>query len=322
MTLKTFNVKLIITLYHIVFKTTLGGTKMPNFDIFTDGSVDIPLKTAAEKSINIIPFYISFDYKNYYKELFEISRDDFFDKLINKELFPKTSLPSIQDYIDAFTPSLEKQKDIICFTITDTLSGSYQSALSAKDILSEKYKNNIYVLNTWLATGAMQLMVLEACKMRDNGLSAKKVYDICAKMKTDSRIMFMVGALTHLEKGGRIGKLAAISGGILKIKPLIELKNGEIDVAGIVRSRKNGLKKLIEITEEYFTKNKENPQNYVFTIGTTNTPNEVLPFFEGLKEKLKCNNFISPFYIGATIASHTGPDTVGVCFLKKYENYI
>ncbi len=296
---------------------------MSNFQIFTDGSADIPLNIADEKQISIIPFYISFDSEHYYKELFEISREEFFDKLINKKLFPKTSLPSVQDYIDSFTPALEKGNDIVCFTITDTLSGSYHSALTAKEILTEKFaEREIYIINSWAATGATQLMVYEACRMRDNGLSAKTVFEVSEKMKKELRIMFMVGALTHLEKGGRIGKLVSLSGGILKIKPLIELKNSEINVAGVVRSRKNGLKKLVEITKEHFIKNNENPKNYVFTIGTTNTPEEVPVFFDELKEKLPSENFISPFYIGATIASHTGPDTVGVCFVKKYECYV
>ena len=249
-------------------------------------------------------------------------REEFFENLIEKKLFPKTSLPSVQDYIDAFTPSLDKGKDIICFTITDTLSGSYHSAASAGDILSEKYKGSkIFIINSWLATGAMQLMIFEACRMRDTGMEAKEAYEICLKMRNDSRIMFMVGALTHLEKGGRIGKLVSLSGGILKIKPLIELKNSEINVAGVVRSRKNGLKKLSEVTADYFKKNSQNPNDYIFTIGTTNTPDEVPVFFEQLKEVVPEKNFMPPFFIGATIASHTGPDTIGVCFVKKYENY-
>ncbi len=296
---------------------------MSNFQIFTDGSADIPLDVADEKQISIIPFYISFDSKHYYKELFEMSRDEFFDKLINKKLFPKTSLPSVQDYIDSFLTALEKGNDIVCFTITDTLSGSYHSALNAKEILSEEFpEREIYIINSWAATGATQLMVYEACRMRDKNITPKEVFGICEKMKKELRIIFMVGALTHLEKGGRIGKLISLSGGILKIKPLIELKNSEINVAGVVRSRKNGLKKLAEITKEHFIKNNENPENYVFTIGTTNTPKEVPVFFDELKKEFSVKNFISPFYIGATIASHTGPDTVGVCFVKKYECYL
>ena len=93
---------------------------MSKFQIFTDGSADIPLKTAEEKGIKIIPFYISFDSEHYYKELFDMQRDEFFTNLIDKKLFPKTSLPSVQDFIDAFTPALEEGKDVICFCITDT----------------------------------------------------------------------------------------------------------------------------------------------------------------------------------------------------------
>jgi len=296
---------------------------MISFDIFSDGSADIQIDAAKKMNIKTIPFYISLDKVNYRKELVEISRDEFFENLIDKKVFPKTSLPSVQDYIDAFTPSLESGKDVICFCMTDTLSGAYHSARNAAEILKEKYTSRkIHVLNTWAATGAAQLMVFEACRMRDSEFDSDKTLEICEKMKPDLRIMFMVGALTHLEHGGRIGKLTAISGGILKIKPLIELKNGEINVAGVVRSRKNGLKKLADITKEHFKKTGENPEEYNFTLGVTNTYNEIPVLRDELYNAIEKCDFKDDFLIGATIATHTGPDTIGVCFVKRYEYYL
>ena len=99
-------------------------------------------------------FYISLDMVNYRKELREISREEFFENLIDKKVFPKTSLPSVQDYIDAFTPSLDNGKDVICFCMTDTLSGAFHSARNAGEILKEKYpERKICILNTWLYLG-------------------------------------------------------------------------------------------------------------------------------------------------------------------------
>ena len=83
--------------------------------------------------------------------------------MIEQNLFPKTSLPPVQDYIEAFTPALEAGKDIICFTITDTLSGSFQSATTAKQMLEENYpQRKIYIENSWSATGSQYLIVREA----------------------------------------------------------------------------------------------------------------------------------------------------------------
>jgi len=294
---------------------------MSEFQIFSDGAVDIPLSEAAEKNIKIIPFYISFDAQTYYKERVELSLDVFYKKIVEEKVFPKTSLPSITDYSDAFEEEIKKGKDILCFTITDTLSGSFQSATTAKQLLEEKYpERKIYIINSFHATGSQMLLVNEAVKMQQAGLSIDEVYQKCEETKNDAGIFFMVGGLEHLEKGGRIGKLVAISGSILKIKPIIHLSNGFIDTAGLIRSRKVGMKKLVELTKAHILKANEKISDFIFTIGSTNTPDE----FETLTSEIKSlmpEAELSPasFQIGAAIGAHTGPDTIGICYARKFK---
>lgn len=296
---------------------------MAEYQIFSDGSCDMERTIASQYHINIIPFYVSLDHKTYFKEIDELSLDEFYHKIIDEHVFPKTSLPSVQDYINAFTPALEKGQDILCFTITDTLSGSYQSASTAKLMLEETYPcAKIYIVNSWLATGAQYLLAIEASKMQSAGYDIDKTYEIAEKIKSDSRIIFMVGALEHLKKGGRIGKIAAVSGNILSIKPLIVLQGGEINIAGISRSRKKGIKKLAELTKTHFEKSGEHVQDYIFMVGITNIKEEVESFESELKVLLPAMEFRKAFQIGATISTHTGPDTIGICFAKKYNSYV
>ncbi len=296
---------------------------MSEFQIFSDGSCDMERNVAAEHNINIIPFYVSLDYQHYYKEIEELSLETFYKNIVEEHNFPKTSLPSVQDYADAFTPVLEKGQDIICFTITDTLSGSYQSATTAKLMLEETYPDaKIYIVNSWNATGSQYLMALEASKMQKAGHSIDEVYAFAEKSRADSRIFFMIGSLKHLEKGGRIGKIAALSGSILNIKPLIVLKGGEISLAGVARSRKKGMQKLADLTRAHFEKNGQNPADYRFVVGTTNTWEEVEPFQDFLKNAIPQISFRKAFQIGATIATHTGPGTLGICLVKKFESYL
>lgn len=293
---------------------------MSQFQIFSDGAADIPIKVATENNIEVIPFYVSLDGEHYLKEMTELSLDVYYKEFVEKHLFPKTSLPSVQDYIDAFTPALESGKDVLCFNITTTLSGSYQSANTAREILSEKFPNaKIYIMNSWLATGAQEFLVVEAARMQRDGLSIDEVKANCEKLRHSARIMFMVGGLDHLQKGGRIGKVGAAAGGILKIKPLIELKDGEINLAGVTRSRKGGMKKLAEITKGYFEKTGEKIEDFLFTVGETNTPEEIETFQNELRSLIPNIVFEKNFLIGATISAHTGPGTLGVCFLKKYD---
>lgn len=293
---------------------------MSNFHIFSDGSCDLTLTLAKEKKIKIIPFYVSLEQDKYQKELFELPLKEFYKKVIEEHCYPKTSLPSVQDYISAFTETLEQGKNVLCYTITDSLSGSYQSAMTAKQILEETYpKSKIYIVNSWLATGAQALLLFEACKMQEQGYSLEDIYQKTEELKKTGKILFMVGTLDYLEHGGRIGKIASLSGKILNIKPLIELKNAEINVAGVSQSRKKALKKLSSITKKFFETEQENPADYIFKIGTTNTWEEVSSFQQLLSTDIPSIEFTDAFQIGATIAAHTGPDTIGICFIKKFD---
>lgn len=300
-------------------KSLLQEAIMFNYQIFTDGSCDIPRNIASQHNIKVIPFYISLGKETYLKEIEELSLESFYKKIMQEKIYPKTSLPSTQDYINAFIPALEEGKDIICYTITETLSGSYQSASAAKSMLLETYPNaKIFIVNSWLATGAQYLLLMESSKMQKSGYPIEKVYELSEKLKKESRILFMVGSLNYLQKGGRIGKLAALSGTILNIKPLIVLQNGEINTAGVARSRKKGIQKLIELTKEYFEKTSEKPEQYHFMVGVTNTWEEAKMLEKDLENTLTSTDFEETFQIGATISSHTGPDTIGICFIKDY----
>ena len=215
---------------------------MAEYQIFSDGACDIGFEKAEELGIQLIPFYVSIDHENYYKEILEISLDDYFRYMTQEKGYPKTSLPSIQDDIDAFTPALEAGMDILCITMTRSLTASLESAMTAKSMLEEDFpRAKIHVINSWLATGAQSLLLMEMARMQKNGKSLEDVVAYVEKAKADGRIHFMVGDLSYLEIGGRIGKVATVSGGLLKIKPIIILKGGEIGVGGVCRARKKGL---------------------------------------------------------------------------------
>ena len=294
---------------------------MAGYQIFSDGACDIGFQKAEEYHIKLIPFYVSIDHENYYKEILEISLDAFYHNMTEKKGYPKTSLPSIQDYMDAFRPALEEGKDILCITMTRTLTASLESAMTAKSMLEEEFPQaKIHVIDSWLATGVQALLLMELSRMQKNGKSLEDAVAYTEKAKIDARIHFMVGDLSYLEIGGRIGKLATLSGSLLKIKPIIILKGGEIGIGGVCRSRKKGLSQIVDITVKHFRETGENPADYIATPGTTNIWDDMPAFAETLKEAVKME-YLPPFQIGATIASHTGPGTTGVCFLKKYEAY-
>ena len=112
------------------------------YRIVTDGSCDLPVEFWSKMDLTVVPFYVSFDSINYQREIVDIPIREFYDKMVaDSKTFPKSSMPSVQDYIDAFTPLIQKGFDIICICITSKFSGSLQSAINARNMLLEEYRN-------------------------------------------------------------------------------------------------------------------------------------------------------------------------------------
>ena len=178
---------------------------MAEYQIFSDGACDIGFAKAKELGIGLIPFYISIDHETYYKEIQEISLEEYFRYMTEEKGYPKTSLPSIQDYMDAFRPALEAGKDIICITMTRTLTASLESAVTAKSMLEEEFPHaQIHVINSWVATGAQALLLMEMARMQKNG---RRDNSLCTEIKSSIEILAvnekeMTLSGNHVKGGG------------------------------------------------------------------------------------------------------------------------
>lgn len=294
------------------------------YQIISDGSCDLDIDTLKKYDIHTVPFYVSFDGEKYDKEVEQIGIRDVYEKMVTEpKLYPKTSLPSVQNYVDAFTPYVEEGKAIICITITTTLSGSFNSAENAKDILLEDYPDaKITVINSFGATVFQGLYAIEAAKMQQAGKSYEEVVEkIQGEMQESARIFFTIGSLDYLQHGGRIGKLAGIAGNVLNLKPMITLKGGAIESSGLARSRKKSKAKCIELLREYFNENGSSPDDYVYAVGFGYDKEEGEAFKEEVDEVLQelgTSEKAKLVQIGATICVHTGPYALGIGLVKKW----
>ena len=146
------------------------------YQIITDGSCDLGQEIPRQAGITVVPFYVTFDGQNYRKEIEEISVREFYQLMVDHpNQFPKSSLPSVQDYVDAFTPFLKEGKDVICLCITIKFSGSYNSAKTAAELLEEEYPNQrIAVIDTTVDTVLQGILVLEVLRMQQAGLALRK----------------------------------------------------------------------------------------------------------------------------------------------------
>lgn len=294
------------------------------YQIITDGSCDLGEELPKELGIRVVPFYVTFDGETYKKEIEEVGVREFYQRMVDyPDVFPKSSLPSIQDYVEAFTPYAKAGKDIICLCITTKFSGSYNAAMSARELVLEEYQDiRIAVIDTTVDTVLQGIVVMEAVRMQQAGLSFEETIRQIERIKPTGRIIFTVGNFEYLIHGGRIGKVMGVAAATLGIKPLIMLREGEIFPTGITRSRAKARKKLIEQVKEHFDKLKESPDNYQIVVGYGYDWEEAVAFRDQLLESMQGYSHIKEieiYQIGATIGVHTGPYPLGMGLLKKFD---
>ncbi len=293
------------------------------FHIISDGSCDLPTALTQEKNITVVPFYVSFDEEQYQKENVDIGVRDFYQMMVDKKgIYPKSSMPSIQDYEEAFRPFAENDIPVICICITTKFSGSMQSALNAKALILEKYPQaEITVIDSTINTVLQGQYVLEAVSLRDHGFSYHDAIARLEAIKSTGRIFFTVGNMEYLKHGGRIGKVAALAGGALDIRPIITLKQGEIFPSGLDRGRKRTLKKVMNLLLEYLKDSSLDINCYSLAVGYGYDQAEGIAFrdqaLSTLHEKGYAIDEIPVYQIGATIGVHTGPYPLGFGIIER-----
>ena len=290
--------------------------------IITDGSCDLPKELTKEKDIKVVPFYVSFDGETYLKEMEELDVREFYQKMVDHpDVFPKTSMPSVDDYYQVFEPLAKEGVPMICICITTKFSGSMQSATTARDMILEQYPDaRIKVIDATINTVLQGLYVLEACRLRDLGWEYDRLVKRILEIRESGRIFFTIGSIDYLKHGGRIGKLAGIAGSALKIKPLITLKAGEIFNSGISRNREKSMLKVIDMLKEYLDEVHAKPGEYSFAVGFGYDYEEACRFKEKLRDLVKERlgiDEITIYQIGATIGVHTGPYPIGVGIIHR-----
>ncbi len=288
---------------------------MSQFVLATDSSCDLPHSFIADNNILFIPFYVSFDGLTYKKEISELSLEQFYKTMRSSVVYPKSSLPTISDYIDAFAPVLKSGKDILCFCLSQKFSGSYQSAVNAANILQEEYaERKIIVVDSSCATQTQGAILFKAAQFKAMGLTLDAVNEKIKPIIDNSKIYFTVGSLEYLQRGGRVGKASALAGTILNIKPVLSLYSGELHPEAKIRGRKKSLSELARLTLE---ETKGNIAAFEFGIVHADCIEEANQLIDLLKTEYNIITTLPLSMIGVTIGAHTGPDTIGVSIIPK-----
>lgn len=294
------------------------------FQIISDSSLDLPEETVQKMGIEVVPFYVSFDGSQYFREGKDIKIQEFYRHMVeHPDIFPKTSMPSYNDYRDVMEKYAAAGQPVLCICLNAIFSGSYQTAYSVREELLERYPDTrIEVMDSQLATVLQGLLVEEAVKMRDLDYDLDKTISLLEPLRATGQIFFTTNDLAYLRHGGRIGHAASSIGTVLKIKPLIRYKERDLYSAGLCRGRKHSLEQVLERMVNYVKEKHLDMSRYHMGIAYGWDEQEFDPFKEKAFSMMEALGYPRSAWevsrVGVTIGVHTGPSPIGVGWLKRY----
>ena len=270
--------------------------------IVTDSTADLPQNLARELDITVVPVYVRFGNK-VYRDRVDISEDEFYRRLQHDSIHPNTMQPSPQDFIDTYKKLSDRADGIVSIHVTGKLSGTFSSAMRAKETLGEKYP--IEVIDSQVVTMGLGQIAIEANNIAQSGENLREVAETVKKMIPRIRLLGLLDTLKYLALGGRIGKVKALLSLMLSVKPLLTMKNGELVPYGRVRSRSQGIERLFD-----FARDAGNIQDLAIIYNTTLKEAHALadridPIFP--KERIQLSR------LGPALGVHAGP---GILFVS------
>ena len=293
------------------------------FHIVSDSSCDLGAERARRLGVELVSFYVALGDDRYYREEKDISTHAFYQRMAdNPGVFPRTSMPTIQDYLDAFRPLAARGMPILCICLNAPFSGSIQSARNAAGELKEEFPDaRVHVMDSQLATVLQGQLVEEAAALRDRGLSLEEAVAALQPIRASGRIFFTTSDLDYLRHGGRIGKAAAATGTLLKVKPLIGYQDGGLVSDGIAQGRGRSLQRVRELFFRFVERLGLDLRQWRVVTGFGLDEAEYDQFTDRLFQELAQRGQDIPrserYQIGVTIGVHTGPTPLGVGILRR-----
>ena len=276
--------------------------------IITDSTSDIDLKYAQELNVEVVPLKVIIDGKEY-KDRIDLQPEEFYDLLVNSQTLPSTSQPSPQDFVDLYETAKNNNDSVIVITLSSVISGTYQSANLAKDLVDY---DDIYVIDSLGTTQMQRLLVLKAVALRNEGMNAQDLYTFLEEYKHRIRLFAFVDTLEYLYKGGRLSRTAATAGTLLKFKPIIGFDEGKLDVFAKARGTQKATAKIIDLIQQDGEMDLDEP----ICIGYTGSSDGLDKFENTLRETLHFDETLHGI-VGPVIGTHAGPGARLIAYVKK-----
>lgn len=286
-----------------------------SFWIVTDSGTDFPMTyVQKQKNMTIVPMMYQIEGQFYTPDGSDDSTRAFYAKLRNG-VVATTSQVTIETWKETFEKLLADGQDVLCITFSSALSGTYEAAASAKEQLKAEYPSGkLFLIDSKCASLGHGLLVHQALQMRDSGASLEDTAQWVADNLQKVIHWFTVDDLQFLRRGGRLSATSAYLGGIMKIKPILQVnEEGKLIPREKVQGRKRSLRNMLDKVKE----NAVEPEKQTIFISHSDCLEEAEWMASVLRDELHVKDVLISF-IGPVIGSHTGPGTIAIFFMGNH----
>lgn len=274
----------------------------------TDSTADILPAEAAERGIDVVPLKVLFG-ETAYRDGIDLGHWEFYQMLGEAEQLPTTSQPNPEDFLPYFEKAKADGDQLICLLLASSLSGTCQSALIAKDLCGY---DGIYVIDSTQTVVGLRALIDLGFRLRDEGKDAPSIVAELEQAKGRVKLLAIVDTLEYLHKGGRLSSTVKVVGSLLKVKPIITLKEGALSMVGKGVGAKGSLASILKLLGEELRYDDRLPVYYGFTAEDSLCQQLMAQSEEAFgTHPHECHS------VGAVIGAHAGPGAAVIVYLEK-----
>jgi DegV family protein with EDD domain len=269
--------------------------------VVTDSTCDIPAELAEELGIRVVPIYVMFGQETY-RDRVDMGTDEFFDRLVTNNVHPTTSVPSPKDFADVYNDLAEESDEIISIHLTAKESGTYNSAVLARDLVEKQCR--IEVVDSQSISMSLGMLVIAAARAAQSGANLEQVADMVRRNVPQVHLMILVDTLKYVIRGGRLNRASGLVGTVLRVRPLLTLKEGDLSPAGVARTKAKAVERLYGFANS-FSRVKE------LAVAYTTDHEEADSLLQRLKDAFpNARSYLTR--VGPSLGTHAGPGAMGV----------
>jgi DegV family protein with EDD domain len=276
---------------------------MPGIKVVTDSACDLPPHMAEERGVRVVPLTIRFGSEELVDRE-ELSTKEFWDRVTTGSVMPETAAPSPGAFQQAYLQAAEEGAEaVVCITLSSGVSATYQSACTAADAVADRIR--VSVTDSMSMTMGLGMLVLDALEMAESGTSIDDIEAEIRRCRDRTHVYGVIDSLEFLKRGGRIGGAAQLVGSLLSIKPVIEIRNGVVEVESRQRTRSRSL--------QYLAGKARHAGSLEWLAVANGAATDIDEVLDILRTSTSAHELVVTD-LGPVIGAHGGPGTIGLCF--------